>query len=242
MIAAAEQRPRDPVEHPAPSSRVPIRTTGKSLDLARLDQRQRLEQLVERPEAARQDHERVGVLHEHDLAGEEVAELDAEVDVRVEALLLRQLDVAADRQAAALLAAAVGGFHDPRAAAGDDRVAGLRPASARGRGPARSRVARLDARGPEDADRRADLGQRVEALDELGQDPQRAPRVGVEEVGTRRALEQRLVLGQRHARPARGSASGRIVSRPSRRRCCFSVTMRRMPSEDVARGRRCAVD
>jgi hypothetical protein len=29
-------------------------------------------------------HERVGVLDEHRLAGEEVAELDAEIDVRVE--------------------------------------------------------------------------------------------------------------------------------------------------------------
>ena len=60
-----------------------------------------------------------------DLAGEEVAELDAEVDVGVEPLLVGQLDVAADRQAAALLAAAVGRLHDPRAAAGDDGVAGL---------------------------------------------------------------------------------------------------------------------
>ena len=81
-----------------PSSARPTRTTGKCADLAGLDQGQRLEQLVQRAEAAGQDHERVGVLHEHHLAGEEVAELDAEVDVRVEALLVGQLDVAADRQ------------------------------------------------------------------------------------------------------------------------------------------------
>ncbi len=50
--------------------------------LAGLDQGQGLEQLVHGPEAAGQDHEAVRVLHEHDLAGEEVAELDAQVDVR----------------------------------------------------------------------------------------------------------------------------------------------------------------
>ena len=74
-------------------------------DLAGLDEGQRLEQLVHRPEAAGQDDEAVGVLDEHDLAHEEVAELDAEVDVRVEPLLVGQLDVAADRQSPALAAA-----------------------------------------------------------------------------------------------------------------------------------------
>ena len=92
-------------------------------DLAGLDERERLEQLVHRAEAAGQDHETVGVLHEHHLAGEEVAELDAEVDVLVEPLLVRQLDVAPDGQAATLAAAAVGGLHRARTAAGDHRVA-----------------------------------------------------------------------------------------------------------------------
>ena len=50
-------------------------------DLAGLDEGQRLEQLVEGAEAAGQDHEPIGVLDEHHLAREEVAELDAEVDV-----------------------------------------------------------------------------------------------------------------------------------------------------------------
>ena len=63
------------------------------LDLAGLDQRQRLEQFVQRPEAAGKDHERLGILHEHRLAREEVVELDATVDIRVERLLERQLDV-----------------------------------------------------------------------------------------------------------------------------------------------------
>ena len=103
------------------------------LDLAGLDQRQRLEQLVERPEAAREDDEALGVLDEHDLAHEEVAELHAEVDVLVQALLEGQLDVAADGDAARLLRPAVGGLHDARAAAGDDREALLRASAAASR-------------------------------------------------------------------------------------------------------------
>ena len=129
-----EQRRADPVDHARPVLGA-HQDHREVLHLLRLDQGERLEQLVERPVAARKDHERVGVLHEHDLAREEVAELDAEIDVRVEPLLHRQLDVAADRQATAFLGATVGGRHDPRAAAGDDRVALLAPASSRARGP-----------------------------------------------------------------------------------------------------------
>jgi hypothetical protein len=91
-----QQRPADPIDHPAPVLR-PHQDHGEVLDLVRLDERQRLEKLVERAVAAREDHEGIGVLHEHDLAGEEVPELDPEVDVAVEPLLPRQLDVAADR-------------------------------------------------------------------------------------------------------------------------------------------------
>ena len=101
-------------------------------------------------------------------------------------LLVGQLDVAADREAAALLAAAVRGLHDARAAAGDDRVALPRRAAGRSRAPTRSAGSpSADARRAEDRDRRADPGERVEAFDELAQDPQRAPRIGVEECRTR---------------------------------------------------------
>ena len=47
----------------------------------------------------------------------------------------------------------------------------------------------------EDRDRRAELGQRAEALDELGLDPQHAPRVGVHPVGRAAGVEQPLVGG-----------------------------------------------
>ena len=68
--------------------------------LARLRQRHRLEELVERAEAAGQHDEAVGVLEEHHLAREEVAEVDAEVDVLVEAGLEGQLDAEPHRRAA----------------------------------------------------------------------------------------------------------------------------------------------
>ena len=83
--------------------------------LAGLDQRQRLEELVEGADAAGQHHEALGVLHEHRLAGEEVAEVDPAVDPLVEAGLEGQLDAEADAQAAGLAGALVGRLHRARA-------------------------------------------------------------------------------------------------------------------------------
>ena len=93
---------------------------------------------------------------------------------------------------APLLAASI----DARAAAGDDREAGLGQGAARSARPA-SYVGSLGrrARGAEDGDRRPELGQRAEALDELGLDPQHPPRVGVHPVGRAARVEQPLVGG-----------------------------------------------
>ena len=95
-------------------------------DLARLNQRHRFEELIQRPEPAGEDSEAVGVFDEHRLPREEVAELDSEIDVRIHRLLVRQFDVATDGQPAGLMAATVGCFHDPGPAAGDDGEALLR--------------------------------------------------------------------------------------------------------------------
>src|SRR5204863_3119775 len=78
-----------------------------------LDQRKRLEQLVHRPVTPGEDDERGRVFDEHRLADEKVAEVDRALDIRIEPLLERQLDVAADRQAVSLLGPAVRGLHDP---------------------------------------------------------------------------------------------------------------------------------
>jgi hypothetical protein len=90
-----------------------------------------------------------------------------------------QLDVRADGQPAGVARAAVGRLHDARPAAGDDREPLLDQLS---RQPPRRAVVAVpppDARRAEDADRRADVGQGVEALDELAHDPQRAPGIGL---------------------------------------------------------------
>ena len=60
---------------------------GEVLDLAGLDQRRALEDLVHGAEAAGQHHEGVGVFDQHHLADEEVAELDPAVEVGVGLLL-----------------------------------------------------------------------------------------------------------------------------------------------------------
>src|SRR5918992_550872 len=145
----------DPAHHPVPIV-LAIQDDWEVVDLAGLDQGQRLVQLVERAEAAGEDHEALGVLHKHDFAHEEVAELQAEVDELVQALLEGKLDVAADRDAASLLRPAVRRLHDAWAAAGDDREPFL---DQRSREPTRGAVvavAPADASRAEDADRRAD--------------------------------------------------------------------------------------
>jgi hypothetical protein len=125
------------VAHPGEEA-VPVGVTHEDdrevPDLAGLDEGERLEQLVERPEPAGHDHERVRVLHEHRLAGEEVVELHREVHVRVEMLLAGQLDVAADGQATLLVGALVGRLHGAGVRA-EPNTAQARPTPARASKP-----------------------------------------------------------------------------------------------------------
>ena len=167
----------DPVEHRRPVSGI-AEHHREAADLAGLDQRQRLEQLVERAEAAGEDHEPLGGLHEHRLARVEVLERHRDVAVRIAALLVREADVEADREPARLLAAAVRRLHHPGPAARDDREPRLREQPCRLAGePVRGRIL-ADAGGAEDRD-----GGPVDQLDlleagvELGRD-QRHVRLG----------------------------------------------------------------
>ena len=83
----------------------------------------------------------------------------------------------------------------PGAAAGDDRVAGLRE-QLRGL-PCRGvvRVGRCDARRAEDRDRACDVAEAVEALDHLARDAQHTPGLAAPEVFLPGgAVEQTLVL------------------------------------------------
>src|SRR6478672_9505413 len=119
-LGLAKHSRLDPTNQPGPvvSSE---HDDGKLVNLARLNERERLECFIERAEAAGKDDEGVRVLDEHRLSHEEVAKVDERIDVRVRALLERELDVAADRRAAGHLRALVRRLHDSGPGAGDDR-------------------------------------------------------------------------------------------------------------------------
>src|SRR5215208_7038870 len=100
-VAVGEHRVAQPVHQPAPVARADEHDREVA-DLLRLAQGGRLEQLVHRAEAAREDHEAARVADEHDLAREEVVEVQREVDVVVHPLLVRELDPEPDRGHAGL--------------------------------------------------------------------------------------------------------------------------------------------
>ena len=140
VVGEAEQRQVLAVDHAVPDERlevddlVPVRRAVEQdrnapLDLLGLHQRQDLHQLVERAEAAGKHDQRAREMREPQLAHEEVVELERQArrDVGVGPLLVRQADVEADRLAAGVGGAAVGGLHDAAAAArADDAVADVR--------------------------------------------------------------------------------------------------------------------
>ena len=99
-----------------------------------------------------------------------MAEVHHDVEVGVGALLLRELDVAADGEAARVLRAAVGGLHDAGAAAGHDGEAGVGQAGADIAGELVVAMVLLEARGAEDGDARADEVELAEAAHHLEED------------------------------------------------------------------------
>src|SRR5437870_5724992 len=66
------------------------------MHLVRLDQRERLKELVHGAESSRKDEEGLRILDEHGFADEEEPEVDRHVDIGIETLLDGQLDGAAD--------------------------------------------------------------------------------------------------------------------------------------------------
>lgn len=95
------------------------------LNLACLDQRQRLEQLVERAVAAGACDQRGGTQQEVQLAQCEVVKAETQIrrHVGVRVLLVRQRDIQSDRMRSDVERAAIGGLHDARTPAGHDREA-----------------------------------------------------------------------------------------------------------------------
>ena len=180
-------------------------------DLAGLDQGERLEQLVGRAEAAGEDAEALRGLHEHRLAGVEVVEDEAEVDVVVHPLLVRQLDSEADREPAAFAAAAVRRLHHAGTAARDDGPACLREEARRFAGELVGPRSLRHAGRAEAGNRRAvDLLDLLEAGQELLSDrlrllPEVLERVvGLEKVAILHRLEHPAVPRGEHSADERG--------------------------------------
>ena len=165
-------------------------------DLAGLDQRHCLEQLVKRAEAAGEDNVPDAVLDEHRLANEEITEVDQRVDVGIGPLLEREFDVAPDRMPAPLLRALVGGLHDARSRPGHDRKSILGQELRRFRRRRVVGIAWLGARRAEERHPLLDARQLVEPLDDLAHDAHHAPGVGAREIVAPlgREVEQLLVL------------------------------------------------
>jgi len=100
-----------------------------------------------------------------------VAEGDEVVDVGIRPLLVRQLDVAADRAPAHLLGPAIGRFHDAGPAAGHDRESPPRQPGAHLAAQFVVGMLGLEAGGAEHGDAGPDPVQRAEAPQELEEDP-----------------------------------------------------------------------
>ena len=99
---------------------------GEAFDFFGLDEDECFEDFIHGAEAAGHDDECFGVFDEHDLADEEVVEVNEAVEVWVWVLLHGELDVASQREPPRFSGASVGGFHDAWSSTGHDAVAGSR--------------------------------------------------------------------------------------------------------------------
>ncbi|ALA56683.1 hypothetical protein NITMOv2_0244 [Nitrospira moscoviensis] len=112
-----------PVDRPFPK-RPPDENHGEPDGLAGLKQRERLEQLIHRAEAAGKRDERFGADEEVHLAQGKIPELEAQLrrNVGVRPLLVRQGDVQADGFASRIRRPPICRLHDAGSTAGDDHV------------------------------------------------------------------------------------------------------------------------
>lgn len=105
---------------------LPILTTDQDdrdrIDLAGLDERECLEELVERAETTRECHQSLRAQQEVQLAKREIVESEAQIGghVGVGILLVGQVDVETDRLGPDVVGAAIGGLHHTRATARHD--------------------------------------------------------------------------------------------------------------------------
>ena len=142
-----------------------------------MDERERLEELVERPESAGHDDIPCGVFHEHHLACEEMFEVKCLFLVPVRSLFLGKLDVEPDRESGPTPGSTVRRFHDPFPSPGDDGISLAREGFRHLAGGLVRPVAPFRAGAAEYGDGRADGAEGFEPLDELAHDAEHAPRL-----------------------------------------------------------------
>ena len=113
-------------------------------------------------------------------------------------MLLGEADVQSGGASTGVDCTSIGGFHDTGAATGDDREAGFAELAADLAGELVGGIVFGDTGGAEDGDRRAELGEDVEAHRELGHDAEHAPGLSaglVSGIGLHRRLRGRLMAG-----------------------------------------------
>src|SRR6476660_3474616 len=92
-------------------------------DLLVLNKSERFKKFVEGTDAAGHNNEGVGIFYQQRFADEKIMQPDTTIEIHVGSLLEWQLDVASNRAATDLFCAAVGRFHNARAAASHYREA-----------------------------------------------------------------------------------------------------------------------
>jgi DNA polymerase-1 len=136
-----------------------------------------LEHFVQCAESPRHNHVGAGVFGEGHFAGEEVAEAQRDVLVRVAMLLEGQFDVQAHAGGVARERAFVGGLHDARAAAADDSKAGVGQLPRNVFSQFVVGVVGLGASAAENGHGGANCGQFLGGLNELCHNAQNVPRL-----------------------------------------------------------------
>src|ERR1043166_7717573 len=91
-----------------------------------LDQGEDFKEFIKRSEPSRHKHKSKAVFHETDFSGKEIVKVNGNIGVAIPLLLMRQLDIKANRFAFREGGSFVGSFHKARPAAGDNRKIMLR--------------------------------------------------------------------------------------------------------------------
>src|SRR5690348_13152320 len=153
------------------------------IQLPRLHQCDELEELVKGAKAAGKEDIRLGGEIQHDLAAEEVVKADRAAHKGIDALLMGQLDIDADRIAASVPRAVVSRLHDTRAAACHDSVTLLSKTPPQLVGLLTIRPILGHPCRTEDGNAMLDVAQKGKATDELTHDTENAPAWCCVEVG-----------------------------------------------------------